>query len=147
MQNFVAYHGMQKTYSAGFTFGGLKTHPEGIHVGSLAQARMRAGSGTVLRVQVKVGHLHGAIPKVRDQELTWQKTLESRRGRRQVILTYLNRYEGIPVERVIIMSDEDPCVVDRMSDKNFAKLVPEAEHSWVILDPDLIEILGQEKNK
>lgn len=116
-------------------------------MGSLAQARMRAGKGAVLRVRIKLDHLNGSIPKVRDQEGSWEKLLKRRRSRRQVIVEYLNRYEGLPVERVIAISEKETSALSTMSDRDFAKLVPEAEQSWVILDPGLIEVLGEEKSK
>lgn len=140
MQDFIVYHGLQGRRPRGFTFQGLHTHPEGIHVGSLAQARMRAGGGTILKLRLRSSAIT-RIPRVRDQSGYWKNLLRRRARQGDRILTYLNRYEGIPTDRVIKTLGRDlDCA--RMTDAAFRKLVPEAQDSWIVLDPALIEILG-----
>jgi len=140
MQDFIAYHGLQGRRPRGFTFLGLDDHAEGIHVGTLAQARMRAAGGTVLKLRLR-GSAVSRIPRVRDQDGYWKTFLRRRARQGDRILTYLNRYEGIPADRVMKTLDRD-LGCKRMTDTAFRKLVPEAEDSWIVLDPSLIEILG-----
>lgn len=140
MQDFIVYHGLQGRRPRGFTFHGLDAHPEGIHVGTLAQARMRAAGGTVLKLRLRASAV-SRIPRVRDQDGYWKTFLRRRARQGDRILTYLNRHEGIPADRVMKTLDRDlGCA--RMTDTAFRKLVPEAEDSWIVLDPSLIEILG-----
>lgn len=140
MQDFITYHGLQGRRPRGFTFHGLDDHAEGIHVGTLAQARMRAAGGTVLKLRLRASAV-SRIPRVRDQDGYWRTVLRRRARQGDRILTYLNRYEGIPTDRVIETLGHDlDCA--RMTDAAFRKLVPEAQDSWIVLDPSLIEILG-----
>lgn len=101
---------------------------------------MRAGSGTVLKVRVKAAGLR-RIPRVRDRDGHWGTFLRRRARQRDRILTYLNRYEGVPKHRVLehLGRDLSP---ERVPDALFRKLIPEACDSWIVLDPELVEILG-----
>ena len=142
MEDFIAYHGLQGRRPPGFAFGGLETHPEGIHLGSLCQARMRASGGSVLKVRVRASLIRGSVPRVKDHDWTWREMARRRARRGQMLLTYLNRHEGLPVERVIKLSETSKGDLLSMSDARFRKIAPEAEDSWLVLDPGLLEILG-----
>jgi hypothetical protein len=101
---------------------------------------MRAAGGTVLKLRLRASAV-SRIPRVRDQDGYWKTFLRRRARQGDRILTYLNRHEGIPADRVMKTLDRDlGCA--RMTDTAFRKLVPEAEDSWIVLDPSLIEILG-----
>lgn len=140
MEDFIAYHGLSGRRPPGFTFSGMNIHPEGIHLGTLAQARMRAGTGTVLKVRILASKVR-RIPRVRDRDGYWKDYLRRRARQGDRILAYLNRYEGIPVNRVIETRHAD-LSCKALNDASFRKLVPEATDSWIVLDPDLVEILG-----
>lgn len=140
MNDFIAYHGLSGRRPRGFAFSGLETHPEGIHLGTLAQARMRAGKGTVLKVRVRASQVR-RIPRVRDRDGFWRRFLRDKARNGCRILTYLNRYEGVPQHRVLETLGQD-LGTEHMSDAAFRKLVPEATDSWIVLDPGLVEILG-----
>lgn len=103
MEDFIAWHGCRDETPT--RFGGLDTHPQGIHLGSLAQARMRAGRGPLLKLRVRASRLCQPIPRVRDQEDSWRALLGRRARKGAQILAYLNRYEGLPTERVLALSE------------------------------------------
>lgn len=143
ISTWTAYHGIRdkgvdpKT----FEFGDLKSNPEGIHLGSLAQAKMRAGGGTVLQIKVH-GPMFGCqkIKRVKDRPGSWKDT--NKRARREGVsaLVYLNRWEGITrasVERVVDMGADK---FDRMPDTKVRNMAPELEDSWIILDPQVVSI-------
>lgn len=142
MDDFIAYHGLQARDAEGFAFGGLETHPEGIHLGTLEQAHMRAGRGAVLKLRVHASRLDGPAARLKDRDGSWRETVrrQARRGRR--LLVYLNRHEGLPTERVIQLCDTDSERLAAMPDARFRALAPEAQDSWIVLDPDLVEIVG-----
>jgi len=142
MEDFVAYHGLQGRRPRGFAFGGLDNHPEGIHLGTLAQARMRAGAGTVLRVRVRASQASRAVARVRDRDGAWRNLLRRHCRRKTSILVYLNRHEGITLERAEQLGALGLGRVAALSDRQFRKLAPEAEDSWIVLDPALLDILG-----
>lgn len=103
-----------------------------LHVGTLAQARMRGGA-----------HLHQVIvrPPMRMTRLrdvgSWKAETVMRHARRSPVVVYLNRYEGIPPE-AFERAAEKGVVLDDLPDSRFSKLVPEAEDSWIVLDPEAI---------
>lgn len=86
------YHGCRERLPDGFAFGDLRSNPEGIHLGRLEQARIRAGRGDILEVRLRLDHL---------------SRLLSRRKRSAQVLVYLNRYEGTPLERAVEFSRID----------------------------------------
>jgi hypothetical protein len=142
MQDFIAYHGMQGRRPRGFLFGSLATHPEGIHLGTLSQARMRAGAGSVLKVRVRASAISASPSRVKDRDESWRDTVKRQYRRGQKILVYLNRHEGLPVDRVLELCKFPKSRILGMPDRQFRKAAPEAEDSWIILDPDLLEVLG-----
>ncbi|MFZ3583724.1 hypothetical protein ACOI1H_16335 [Loktanella sp. DJP18] len=149
MEDFIAYHGLQGRRPKDFSFGCRKSHPEGIHLGTLPQARMRAGSGTVLKVLVRASALsqHRPVPRVKDRDDSWRNVVKRRAALGQQLLTYLNRHEGIPGERVMAMTALSKYKILTMPDRQFRKVAPEAEDSWIVLDPDLVRIIGPERKR
>ena len=104
-----------------------------LHVGSLAQARMRGGR-----------HLHRMaivpgirVPRLRDTG-DWSERRLMRHASRAPVLVYLNRYEGVPLEEFEIARQRAAAVslsLEDLSDAAFRRLVPSAQDSWVVLDP------------
>ena len=144
--DFIAYHGTQVRLDAAdqlarFVFGDIAAYPEGIHLGSLAQARMRAGRNAVLEVVVRASRISGPIRRVRDPASNWKPRLRRARAAGHRLLVYLNRHEGITAETVERLDAAAHARLDRISDREFGRLVPEAEDSWIALDPDLLEIV------
>jgi hypothetical protein len=145
MTPWTAYHGISRSDLAKlswFTFEGSDKRPEGIHVGSLPQARMRSGRGAILEVQVHTGRFEKAvISRVKYRPGNWKKTVQSGVRKGLSALVYLNRWEGMPGERLEeILTNYSSDRFDRMSDAQVRKVAPEMEDSWVILDPDVLSI-------
>ena len=141
MDDFIAYHGLQGRRPRGFAFGGPDTHPDGIHLGTLAQARMRAGRGSVLEIRVRASALRTSeTARVRDRDGSWRDTVKTRSRKGQRLLTYLNRHEGLSTAQVEAICGIGLDRLERMGDRDFVRLVPEARDSWVVLDPSLVEI-------
>ena len=102
-----------------------------LHVGSLAQARMRGGR-----------HLHrlviqprGRMPRLRDHGV-WPVRVLLRHARRSALAVYLNRHEGIPLEEFDagrLRGD-----IDRIPDRLFRRFMPSAADSWIVLDPEVV---------
>lgn len=137
-EELILYHGVQGERENGFRLGGLETHPQGIHLGTLEQARMRAGRGDVVKVSLSLDQINRRIQRVRDQDGSWRTLLKrhARQGRK--VLVYLNRYEGIGLESASTLAQTaDP---SRLNDRVFQRLAPEACDSYVVLDPDLVQI-------
>lgn len=108
---------------------------EGIHFGSLSQARMR-NPAYIHEVSI-AGCPEG---RTRDRQ-SWTDVVRRAERKGVGLLRYLNRFEGIPSERIeqlIVKGDIDR--LDKVSDAAFRKLVPEAEMSIVVTDPYLITL-------
>jgi hypothetical protein len=123
MREITAYHSSESTIVAPNRL---------LHVGTPAQARMRGGA-----------HLHEVVirPPLRMARLrdvgSWRAEAVIRHARRSPVVVYLNRYEGIPREAFERLADRG-IDLDALPDSRFSKLVPEAEDSWIVLDPDAI---------
>lgn len=137
----ILYHGSTTSLPGDFQFQCLADHRGGIHLGTIEQARMRAGKGPVLEVAFDIDQHAGSVPRVRDQSGYWTELLKRRAKRGQRALIYLNRYEGITTETAIALAAIDSDSVERMSDREFIKHAPEAQDSYVILDLSLVRVL------
>ena len=106
---------------------------EGIHFGDIDQAKMRS-SGYLHEVA-----LRSQNPKrVKDQQ-SWKKTAQRARSAGADVLVYLNRYEGLSVDRVMdLIKDGTLDRLDDMSDAAVRKRIPEAQDSLLVLYPDII---------
>ena len=107
-----------------------------LHVGSLAQARMRGGRH-IHRMTITPGT---RMPRLRDTG-DWGERRILRHAPRAPVLVYLNRYEGVPLEefeaarvRAAAMS----LTLEDLSDAAFRRLVPSAQDSWIVLDPTCV---------
>lgn len=98
-----------------------------LHVGSLAQARMRGGRH-LFQLELEPGL---RVPRLRDHG-SWNIRALMRHATRSRLAVYLNRHEGIPLEEfeaARAMTD-----IDRLADSAFRRLLPSAEDSWIVLD-------------
>lgn len=112
----------------------------GIHCGSREQARMRCGKG---------GHLHLIEAPIerqrrcRDSGGNWSERIARARRDGCDAIIYLNRYEGLPTERIVALAGSGQLSdLDSLTDAAFRKLVPEAQDSLILLcDPSLVRII------
>jgi hypothetical protein len=149
-EDWIAYHGLSKPVDdpMAYGFGGLDTHPEGVHLGSLGQARMRAYPGAqILKVKVRGSHLSKAPLRVKERGQDWSAITKRHARAGADALVYLNRHEGMTLELwerldKVLARKGGWDSFDRMSDAALRKLAPELEDSWIILDPDLVEVVG-----
>ena len=108
-----------------------------LHVGSLEQATMRAGEGCHL---VRVSLSRGRSVRRRDRG-TWRTSdLTKAMHAGVALVTYLNRYEGIPLEEVEAARAACPHL-DDLPDARFRRLVPSSTDSVIVLDPSLVRIV------
>lgn len=108
----------------------------GIHFGTREQAAMRNGA-FLHEVALDIGR------SVRSKDChDWAAKIKSAKGRGAGSILYLNRYEGLSRERIEDLSARK--LLDRldgMSDRDFGRVVPEAEDSVVIWDVARISLL------
>lgn len=102
-----------------------------LHVGSLAQARMRGGRHLV-RIDLDPGL---RMPRLRDHG-SWSVRALMRHARRSRLAVYLNRHEGIPLEE--FEAARTRADIDRLTDRDFRRLLPSAEDSWIVLDTSAV---------
>lgn len=126
-QPMVVYHGTKAAISA---FDPSKTVDGGIHFGSSEQAQMRASGAGKNLVPV---YLRMTNPRrSRDTGGQWRQKIASAKAAGHDGIVYLNRYEGIPSERITqLASDGVLQTLDALSDKEFKRLVPEARDSYI----------------
>lgn len=110
-----------------------------LHAGTLEQARMRAGR-RLTRIEIR----DVAAVRLKDRgENGWsQKALKDAMRRGERLATYLNRYEGIPLEE-FAAAEAAPAArrvggIDRLSDAAFRKAVPSARDSHIVIDPSIV---------
>lgn len=106
------------------------------HVGTASQATMRAAGTahpTLLMVSVYATHL---IRK-KDSGGNWKRP-SAREADAADGVVYLNRYEGVPINRLDALSGES---VQTMSDAEFLRRVPEARDSYGIFQPHNCKIV------
>lgn len=107
-----------------------------LHVGTIAQAAMRGGKH-LHRVEFA---LDGRMPRMRDQG-DWSRRSVTRHTRAGGAVVYLNRHEGIPLEE--FEAARAITDIDAISDAMFKRLIPSAEDSWIILNPDIIQSIEE----
>ena len=133
--DLLLYHGTAQEFES---FDEAKTYG-GIHLGTRAQAVMRS-SKYLLECQVR---FLKAV-RYKDAVSGWNDKIKAAKRKGAEGIVYLNRYEGIPTERVVMLHDKCRAEeLDTMPDSKFAKLVPEAEDSYIIFDPKQIIILNR----
>lgn len=125
--NPVLYHGTRATFT---DLDLSQTVDGGVHFGTEAQARMRAGrSGRLLAAELDVFQ----VRRSQDTGGEWKAKIRQAKAAGFNALVYLNRYEGIPLERFEALAAQglDP---DRLSDAEFRRAIPEAQDSWIVFD-------------
>lgn len=121
---FIAYHSTNDP--------DLKVRPF-LHVGTQAQASMRGGK-YLYRIEFADDR---KIPRLRDNG-SWHSKDLKRHARKAGLIVYLNRHEGIPIEE-FNQAQVDKQKIDEMTDARFVKVIPSAQDSWIILDPDCVK--------
>jgi hypothetical protein len=106
----------------------------GFHFGTYEQALMRAG-----RTMLQVSVLTGKSKRLKDRGSWNEKSLARHRRAGFDAVIYLNRFEGIPLERFQALR-ELGIDLDRIPDSRFRKLVPEAKDSLIVFNPSCISI-------
>lgn len=122
----------------------------GLHVGTYAQALMRAG-----RIITKITIDREVFARVKDDvtSVKVKKVIMAAHSQGVAAMRYLNRVEGIPLEeferaRKELKSYGPGLDLDTISDNTFCKIVPSAHDSLIILDPSIITSFRQvEKRK
>lgn len=134
MSRFLAYHGTTADFSA---FDPAKTVDGGLHFGSKEQARMRGGQkARLIAVELSVERPR----RSRDMGGNWASKIRSAKSAGHDAIVYLNRYEGIPLQRVLD-AHRDGIDLDRLSDRAFRQRIPEAQDSWIVFDAEKVRIL------
>lgn len=142
MTSTVLWHGTAYAVTANtFEVRNLKEAPGGFHIGSLKQARARKyPRGCLIQVEVPTRLIKSA-PRLKDRGGDWAQRLKRHAAKGVKALVYLNRYEGLSPERAAELAKFSTEALDAMSDASFRRLVPEAEDSWILLDPSAARVL------
>lgn len=137
MPALTLYHATRAQFDA---FDPKKTVDGGIHLGTEAQARMRGGKAArLIQAEVNVDRPR----RSRDLGGQWASKIRSARAAGHDAIVYLNRYEGLSLER-ILEAQRDGVDLDRLSDAQFKRRVPEAQDSYIVLDPSQIRVLNNQ---
>lgn len=131
----VVYHGTNADIQE---FDRSKTVDGGFHFGTSAQANMRAsGQGKNL---MPVFLSAEKLQRSKDLGGNWKSKIKSAKSAGKDGIVYLNRYEGLSSEVITRLSDAGLLSkLDRMSDAEFKRAVPEAQDSYIVFEPDQIK--------
>lgn len=111
-----------------------------LHAGTLDQARMRAGS----KMTKLIIRFERPTRLVDRAECQWRRRRLTEAARRGAgLAVYLNRYEGIPLDRFEEARAEAIGIrpwrrLDALPDRWFRRLIPEATDSLIVVDPRLV---------
>lgn len=105
-----------------------------IHLGTAAQANMRAAGHGANVIPMEVRVPHHKLKRMRDTGSWDEKKLKAlqRKGYQGVI--YLNRFEGIPYEEFEAARTRVRDI-DKLPDSRFKQIMPSAEESIIVFDP------------
>jgi hypothetical protein len=132
----VYYHGTRDTFEQ---FDPNKTVDGGLHFGTEAQARMRAGkTGTVIPAYLAAERLALA----RDDGGNWKQKIAAAKKNGKDGIIYLNRFEGCPIES-IMYAQEHRIDMQAISDAEFRRHFPWAEESIIVFDASQIKRLSE----
>lgn len=131
-ESMVLYHGTNAEFDI---LDPAKTVDGGLHFGSLEQARMR-NSKRIIQARVELGR----IRRSRDRGGDWKGRIQSAKAQGYGSIVYLNRYEGVPFEELQRALNKG-VDLDRISDREFKKHIPQARDSWIVFDPRQIRVL------
>jgi predicted RNA methylase len=123
----LVYHGSKSQIDR---FDASKTIDGGLHFGSKSQASMR--SSKILHP----AYLYAEnIRRSKDTGSDWKAKIASAKAAGYDGIVYLNRYEGVSKETVFRLHSQGLSEkLDRMSDAEFRRAVPEAEDSYIVFD-------------
>jgi len=108
-----------------------------LHLGTRAQAEMRNGA-FLHEVEIEVKR----VRRSRDPGGDWSGRVRAARSAGAEAIVYLNRYEGITFEVITRLAAAGRLGdLDKMTDKAFRQLVPEAQDSLILLEPDRARVL------
>lgn len=134
----VLYHG---TSTSIMRLDPSRTVDGGLHFGTRAQARMRVGGrGCLLQARLIIDPLR--VRRSRDTGGNWKARIHQARAAGCQAIVYLNRYEGIPTERVLDAQSQG-VDLDRLTDAQFRQQVPEAQDSWIVFSLEQVRVLDR----
>ncbi|WP_154667729.1 hypothetical protein [Leisingera caerulea] len=134
MASLILWHGSKEPICS---FRPEKTVDRGFHCGSREQAEMR-NAAVLHKVELGISN----VRRSRDRGGDWARRIADARRRGFSAIVYLNRWEGIPAERIEQLSRTGQLdQLDRLGDRAFKRLVPEAQDSYIALSPDTVRIL------
>jgi hypothetical protein len=130
------FHGTKEAFNQ---FDPSRSRDGGLHFGTADQANMRvSGPGKrLIPVFLKVENPR----RSKDTGGNWHSRIASAKAAGHDGIVYLNRYEGFPLERVDEL--ERKGLMDRLdslSDREFRKLVPEAQDSWIVFSEAQVKL-------
>lgn len=126
------YHGTKEDFEAFAPTTG------GIHLGTTEQANMRvSGEGkNIIPAYVRIERPR----RSKDTGGSWAAAIKSAKAAGHDGIVYLNRYEGLSSEVIERLSDSGALAkLDRMSDADFRRAVPEARDSYIAFEPAQIK--------
>lgn len=130
----VLYHATSSTFDR---FEPQKKLDAGFHFGTREQAAMRARrDAVILEVYLSAARLK----RVKDNGQWTKNQIKAAQRAGYDGIVYLNRYEGIPTERIdALFQTGDLCKLDQLSDRDFAHLVPEAQDSFIVFEANQVK--------
>jgi len=131
------YHGTTREFDR---FNPALSEGRGLHFGSLEQARMRGGrAARILEVFIVAENPCRMV----DKGSFGTEAVRRARQRGHDSIVYLNRYEGMTTERVkALAASGDLHRLDGLNDRQFRKLVPEAQDTWIVFEPWQAKLTG-----
>lgn len=127
----IAYHATSKEFEV---LDPAETVDGGLHFGSEDQARMRGGPrARLLKAEIDVSRPR----RSRDQGGRWADKIRSAKSKGFDAIVYLNRYEGIPVGR-ILEAQAQGVDLNALTDAQFRRAVPEASDSWIVFSAEQV---------
>lgn len=133
-QPLVACHGTRSDFD---DLDPSRTVDGGLHFGTQEQARMRCGkSGRIIQAHLEVSRAR----RSRDLGGNWKAKIRQAKSAGHDAIVYLNRYEGIPLERVEAAINEG-VDLDKLTDAQFRKRIPEARDSWIVFSRDQVRVI------
>lgn len=131
----VLYHGTQDSVEI---LDCRETVDGGLHFGTREQAQMR-NSGRIFHANIEFTRAR----RSRDRGGDWKKRIQQAKAAGYDAIVYLNRYEGIDLEQFQQLKEQG-IDVDRITDGEFRKLVPQARDSYIVFSPQQVKIILKE---
>lgn len=129
----VVYHGSNADISE---FDADSTVDGGFHFGTAQQAGMRvSGAGkNLMPVYLAINNPR----RSKDMGGKWKSKIASAKSAGHDGIVYLNRYEGVSLE-TIQRAENEGVNLDRLTDEQFRRYVPEARDSYIVFRPEQIK--------